>query len=77
MPTSILRLTFQTAQGNRRSLSVRNPIDEPTVVEVEPVMDKIIEAGGIFETPAGDLTTKLGAVVVTTETTEIADFTQE
>ena len=69
---SRLRMTFLTTLGNRRSISIVNPVENPDSAVVEGVMDTIL-AKDIFTLPGsvGQFDTKAGAVVVTTATEEI------
>lgn len=73
MATRILRLTFQNAEGRRNSVSIRNPVDDPSVEDVNSVMDNII-GNDVFETTGGSLVGKISAAVVTTQTDVITEF---
>ncbi len=73
MATSILRLTFQNAEGRRSSLSIRNPVENPSPEDVGGLMEDIIN-NDVFQTTGGSLVEKVEAVVVTTETNVITDF---
>ena len=73
MATRILRLTFQTDEGRRSSVSIRNPVDNPSPEDVGQLMDDIIMSD-VFQTTGGSLVGKVEAIVVSTETDVIAQF---
>jgi len=64
-----LQLTFRTAGGRRRTISIEDPKSSLTDVEVQAAMDTII-AKNIFETNDGDLVGVVSAQIVTTEVQE-------
>ncbi len=75
MPTSNLRMTFEDSDGSRRSISIRNPVDNPDAAEVETLMDAIID-NDVFIVSGNSLVDKVSAVVVTTQTNVITDFSE-
>ncbi|KUK10442.1 MAG: Uncharacterized protein XD50_1309 [Clostridia bacterium 41_269] len=64
-----LQLTFRTAGGSRRTISIEDPKTNLTDVEVQAAMDTII-AKNIFGTSDGDLVGVVSAQIVTTEVQE-------
>ena len=73
MATRILRLTFQNDEGRRSSVSIRNPVEDPSAADVGQLMDNII-TNDVFQTTGGSLVEKVEAIVVSTETDVIAEF---
>ncbi len=73
METRILRLTFENAEGRRSSVSIRNPVEDPAQEDVNQLMDSII-TNDVFQTTGGSLVDKVEAVVVSTQTSVIAEF---
>ncbi len=71
----ILRMSFTNSEGDRRSVSVRNPVDNPDGGTVDSLMDTIAN-NEVFEANESALVNKVGAVVVETTTTEV-DLTGE
>lgn len=60
-----LVMSFKTAEGSTTSLTVDQPKDTVTDVEVRAVMENIITKN-IFNTNAGDLTEVKSAQIITT-----------
>lgn len=60
-----LVMSFKTAEGSTTSLTVDQPKDTVTDVEVRAVMENIITKN-IFNTNSGDLTEVKSAQVITT-----------
>jgi len=73
LETRILRLTFENAEGRRSSVSIRNPVEDPAQEDVNQLMDSII-TNDVFQTTGGSLVDKVEAVVVSTQTSVIAEF---
>ena len=72
MGKSKLEMEFKDIDGKKFSLTLDEPREDITEVEVRAVMDDVI-AKNIFYTTAGDVVTPAGAKVITTtvETLEI------
>ncbi|NLO90133.1 MAG: DUF2922 domain-containing protein [Clostridia bacterium] len=68
-----LQLTFRTAGGRRRTISIDNPRSNLTDAEVQSAMDTIISKN-IFETSDGNLVGVVSAQLVTTEVHEFDVF---
>jgi len=68
--SKILRMAFRNAEGDRRSVSVRNPVDNPDAATVDALMDTIAD-NEVFEANESALIEKVDAVVVETTTTGI------
>lgn len=60
-----LVMSFKTAEGSTTSLTVDQPKDTVTDVQVRAVMENIITKN-IFNTNAGDLTEVKSAQIITT-----------
>ncbi len=60
-----LVMSFKTAEGSTTSLTVDQPKDTVTDVEVRAVMENIITKN-IFNTNSGDLTEVKSAQIITT-----------
>ncbi|MEQ8235195.1 MAG: DUF2922 domain-containing protein [Syntrophomonadaceae bacterium] len=65
-----LEMDFNTELGRSQRIRIYNAKDPITGAEVAAAMDSII-AKNIFTGPGGDLTGKLDARVVITESTEL------
>ncbi len=63
METKVLELIFINAGGKKVTLSLNDPREDLTEVEVRGVMDQII-AKNLFNTTAGDIAAVSGARVV-------------
>lgn len=61
--TQTLQMTFINQAGTRTTISLDNPRDDLTEVEVVSAMDEII-AKNIFNTSGGDLVSKHSARIV-------------
>ena len=70
MLTKRLELQFTNVAGKRVTISVIDPKDDLTSMEVEAVMNQII-AANIIEALGGDLVAIAGARVVTREVAEL------
>ena len=68
--SKVLRLTFLNALGDRRSISVRNPVDNPDPIAVDSLMD-VIANNAVFYANGQPLSQKVGAVTVSTTTQEV------
>jgi hypothetical protein len=68
----VLRMNFNTAMGGVMSLTLPDPKEAVTAVEIEGVMDQII-AGDIFLTATGALTSKRDAKIINTVTDDLYD----
>ena len=73
--TKILRMSFETDRTDpddnvRRSVSIRNPVDNPDPNTVKSTMEQIAN-NGVFGASGHALETILGAVVVETTRTDI------
>jgi len=63
METKVLELIFINAGGKKVTLSLNDPREDLTEVEVRGVMDQII-AKNLFNTTAGDFAAVSGARIV-------------
>ncbi len=71
--TKLLRMTFETDQGedsSRRSISIRNPVDNPDPATVKTVMEQIAD-NGVFGANGAPLELIIGAMVIETTRDEI------
>jgi hypothetical protein len=68
----ILRMTFNNAQGGAVSLTLPDPKDGITAVEIEAVMDQII-AKNIFTGTGGVMVSKRDIKIVDTTTDDLYD----
>ena len=66
----ILRMTFENSEGDRRSVSLRNPVENPDAGDVQNLMD-IIADNDLLVANQQPLNTIVGAVKVSTTTEEI------
>ncbi len=65
-----LEMTFGTSQNQKQRLRVYDAKSTLTAAEINTAMDTIINRN-IIETSAGVLTSKIGARIITTDSTEI------
>lgn len=72
----ILRMNFRTAGGRAASITVQNPVEDPSAGDVDAVMDMVIN-NDIFDTSSGAITEKVNAVLVATEEEEILNFEEQ
>ena len=70
METKVLELIFINAGGKKVTLSLNDPRENLTEVEVRGVMEQII-AKNLFNTTAGDIAAVSGARIVSREITAI------
>ncbi|NMB27713.1 MAG: DUF2922 domain-containing protein [Tissierellia bacterium] len=70
MGKSKLEMEFKDADGKKFSLSLDEPREDITDLEVKAVMDDVI-AKNIFYTAAGDIVTTVGARIITTTVEEL------
>ncbi|RQD73132.1 MAG: DUF2922 domain-containing protein [Candidatus Syntrophonatronum acetioxidans] len=68
--SKVLRLTFMNVIGDRRSISIRNPVENPDPIAVDSLMD-VITNNEVFLASAAPLIQKVGAVTISTTTQEI------
>jgi hypothetical protein len=68
--TKTLQMVFANAANGRVTISVLDPRDDLTALDVETAMNDIIAANVISST-GGDLVSVLGARVVTRQVTEL------
>lgn len=66
----VLRMSFETSMGGTMALTLNDPKEGITPVEIEAVMDQII-AKNIFSTAAGDLVAKKDVKIVETVTDDL------
>ncbi|MCG7345182.1 DUF2922 domain-containing protein [Sporosarcina sp. ACRSL] len=67
-----LQLSFTTAEGKQTSLTVDEPKDGLTPVEVEAAMQQIISSG-VFEVDGSPLETVKGARIIERTVTELVN----
>ena len=70
--TKNLRATFENANGSTFTLTLPEPREDVTAVEIEAAMDLVI-AKNIFSTSGGDLTAKRDIKIVDTTTDDLFD----
>lgn len=68
--TQVLKMVFLTPLNKQVTISLNNPKDDLTAVEVQGVMDTII-AKNIFMTSNGELASKVSARIIDTTTNEL------
>lgn len=66
----VLKMIFLTPLNKQVTMSLNNPKDAITAVEVQAAMDTII-ARNIFLTTSGELTSKVSARIIDTTTNEL------
>jgi len=68
----VLRMTFNNALGSAVSITLPEPKENLTAVQIEAVMDQII-AKNIFLTSGGALVSKRDVKIVDTTTNDLYD----
>ena len=68
--TQVLRMTFLNELNKQVSISLNNPNDDLTAVQVQGAMDTII-AKNVFDSSGGDLVSKVSAKIIDTTTNEL------
>lgn len=66
----VLRMSFETSMGGTMTISLADPKEGITPVEIEAVMDQLISKD-IFSTAAGSLTGKKDIKIVETVTDDL------
>lgn len=70
MPKSKLEMEFKNAEGKKFTLSLDEPREDVTESEIRAVMDEVVTKN-VFITTGGDVTTPVGARVITTTIEEL------
>lgn len=70
METKVLELIFINASGKKVTLSLNDPREDLTEIEVKDVMESIV-AKNVFNSTAGDLVAVSGARIVSRQVSNI------